>query len=315
MIVRKDISLITIEQNKLPAKEYLQKAMQDGHLCFTTRSTRKDMTILAEICQKLAKFPNTSKYGPQFVSQTNYLHQALDYLLYATYLSDPPEIHWTFRLASCLFDLGEYEQAVEWQRKAWFLSSPSNSFCFYVMCLFMLTMFEERNIWKNADEKHFREFLYVLYYAKNKHGDELLTSSIKGVLRNRGQETHKLFMEVLVNRSLPLREQEINIIQFCLNIFIRQSYRTVDIKRKYEILLQKVKQVVPEKETEFVLSEIVGENSLKPLSDDIKACAKDFKYDFFVCHSHRDADWVTNILIRHLEGKFDERNIAFKGNF
>jgi tetratricopeptide (TPR) repeat protein len=36
-----------------------------------------------------------------------------------------PDFHWTNRIASCLFDLGEYEQAIEWQRKAWFISAPA----------------------------------------------------------------------------------------------------------------------------------------------------------------------------------------------
>ena len=93
------------------------------------------------------------------------------------------------------------------------------------------------------------------------------------------------------------------------------SKRKANLKEKYQVLLTKVRQVVPEKETEYILSEIVSEMSLKPLSEGIKACSKDFKYDFFVCHSHRDADWVTNILLRHLEGKFDEQDVAFKGNY
>ncbi|CAG2224788.1 unnamed protein product [Mytilus edulis] len=55
MVVRKDIA--NLERNDKIAEEYLQKAKSDGHICFKSKTTRKDMTILAEVCQKLAKFP------------------------------------------------------------------------------------------------------------------------------------------------------------------------------------------------------------------------------------------------------------------
>ena len=51
------------------------------------------MTVLAETCQKLAKFPSIRDYGPEFVKTENYLHQALDYLCYATHLGNPIDYH------------------------------------------------------------------------------------------------------------------------------------------------------------------------------------------------------------------------------
>jgi len=32
-------------------------------------------------------------------------------------------------------------------------------------------------------------------------------------------------------------------------------------------------------------------------------------------HSHKDSDWVHNMLLRHLESTFDEQDIAFKGRY
>jgi hypothetical protein len=55
-------------------------------------------------------------YGPEFVKTEHYLHEALDYLVYATHSGNPIDYHWTNRISSCLFDLGEYEKAIEWQR-------------------------------------------------------------------------------------------------------------------------------------------------------------------------------------------------------
>jgi hypothetical protein len=47
------------------------------------------MTVLAETCQKLAKFPSLRDYGPEF---------ALDNLFYATHSGDPFDYHWVMSL-------------------------------------------------------------------------------------------------------------------------------------------------------------------------------------------------------------------------
>jgi hypothetical protein len=54
------------------------------------------MTVLAETCQKLAKFPSLRDYGPEFVKTEHYLHEALDYLLYATHSGNPIDYHHLF---------------------------------------------------------------------------------------------------------------------------------------------------------------------------------------------------------------------------
>ena len=51
------------------------------------------MTVLADTCQKLAKFPGWRDYGPEFVKTEHYLHEALDYLFYATHSGDPIDYH------------------------------------------------------------------------------------------------------------------------------------------------------------------------------------------------------------------------------
>ncbi|CAC5413987.1 TLR2 [Mytilus coruscus] len=71
--------------------------------------------------------------------------------------------------------------------------------------------------------------------------------------------------------------------------------------------------MIPRQENEYVLSETFHQTSLKPLAEGRKACSREFEYDFFISHSHKDEDWVTNILLRHLESQFDEQDVAFKG--
>jgi hypothetical protein len=118
MQVGLDIADRVIKHNQERAKSSLENAKKDGHICFKSNNTRRDMTVLAET------FPSLRDYGPEFVKKKkHYLHEALDYLLYATHSGDPIEYHWTNMISSCLFDLGEYEKTIEWQRKSWLLSA------------------------------------------------------------------------------------------------------------------------------------------------------------------------------------------------
>jgi hypothetical protein len=84
-------------------------------------------------------------------------------------------------------------------------------------------------------------------------------------------------------------------------------------KCEFQKLHDRLADIQPEEDTEYVLSDIFRNTSLKPLAESVKPWSKDYKYDFFVSHSHRDGNWVDNILLRHLESKFDENDVAFKG--
>jgi hypothetical protein len=64
-----------------------------------------------------------------------------------------------------------------------------------------------------------------------------------------------------------------------------------------------------------VLSDIFENSSIFPFPKGLRCLLKDFKFDFFVCYSHKDSDWVHNMLLRHLESTFDEQDIAFKGMY
>ncbi|XP_052094187.1 uncharacterized protein LOC127730106 isoform X5 [Mytilus californianus] len=269
------------------------------------------MTVLAEVCQKLAKFPHTgtNNCGPEFVRDANYLYQSLDYLFYSTYLGDPPEYHWTHRTASCLFDLGEYEQAIEWQRKSWFLSKASSSYAFYMLCIYMLTMFWQNKMWQKADNSIFREFLYILIYGKTKYKD--ITRNLKGIYQIKRKEMLQFFKEVL--KLKPMRIDEKNILEICLDGFITFSETHRSLSPEFRQLKSKLQEIVPEKEIEYVLSEIFKNPSIKPLETGLKAFSKSFKYDFFVSHSHIDGSWVDKTFLRHLESKFDESDVAFRG--
>jgi tetratricopeptide (TPR) repeat protein len=336
MHVRLDIADTVIKHNQKKTKNSLENAKKDGHICFKSKNTRRTMTVLAETCQKLAKFPNFRDYGPEFVETEHYLHEALDYLLYATHSGDPIDFQWTIRISSCLFDLGEYEKAIEWQRKSWLLSAPSNSNSFYILCIYMLTRYAKDDNLKISMEPFLREFLYILTYGKSKYKD--ITWNIEGIYKQRPNEICKLLTAVIVENVITVREEEKNILQHCLNILIqiassnkRRNYQTfnrefrglkatlyrIDPSEENECVLQDLKSslhlLVPTEEHDYVLSDIFENSSIFPFPKGLRCLLKDFKFDFFVCHSHKDSDWVHNMLLRHLESTFDEQDISFKG--
>ena len=314
--VRLDIADIVIQHNQDKAKCSLENAKTDGHICFKSKNTRRVMTLLAETYQKLAKFPSIRDYGPEFVKAEHYLHQALDYLFYATHSGDPIDYHWTNRISSCLFDLGEYEKAIEWQRKTWLLSAPSNSGSFYILCIYMLTRYAKDDSLKTRMEPFLREFLYILTYGKNKYKD--ITRNIESIYKKRPYEIYKLLTAVIVEKVITVREDEKYILQHCLNILIRIASRNKrrnvpTFNREFQDLNSTLYHIVPSEENEYVLSDIFENSSIFPFPKSLRCLSKDFKFDFFVCHSHKDSDWVHNMLLRHLESTFDEQDISFKG--
>jgi len=318
MQVNLDIADIVIKHNLKKAKSSLENAKKDGHHCFKSKNNRRDMTVLAETCQKLAKFPSIRDYGPEFVKAEHYLHQALDYLCYATHSGDPIDYHWTNRISSCLFDLGEYEKAIEWQRKSWLLSAPSNTNSFYILCIYMLTRYTKDDNLKTIMEPFLREFLYILTYGRNKYKD--ITRNIEGIYIKRPDEICKLLTAVIVEKVIAVREDEKIILQHCLNILIqiasRNKRRNVQtFNREFRGLKSSLDPLVPTEEHDYVLSDIFENSSIFPFPKGLHCLSKDFKFDFFVCHSHKDSNWVHNMLIRHLESTFDEQDIAFKGRF
>jgi hypothetical protein len=70
-------------------EQYVKLAIPDGHQYFLSKGTLKNMTIVADMCQKFAKLPEINKYGPHFVRDKHHPCQAIDYLYYGNRLGDP----------------------------------------------------------------------------------------------------------------------------------------------------------------------------------------------------------------------------------
>ena len=215
MLVRKQMSDILERTNLELTEQYLLKAKHDGEKIFKSENTQRDIIILAEICQKLAKFPKTNEYGRTYVHTHSYLHQALDYLFYASYLNDRHDFHFANRKASCLFDLGEYAHAIEWQSKTWLLSSDSTQKPFNLLCRYMVTMFEDDL--QIPFDQLVKEFLYALIYGKTKYQN--ITWSIENLYKKNQKGLLKLLTAIIVDTKTTLRATEQDILTECLQIW------------------------------------------------------------------------------------------------
>ncbi|CAC5412070.1 TLR2 [Mytilus coruscus] len=100
--------------------QYFQGALSDGNQCFESKGSAIDMEILARICQKIAKFPSTNKYGAHVVKNKELINYALDYLQHGIALSGPSKYNIAKRTASCLYDLDKIVTAAEWMKRALF---------------------------------------------------------------------------------------------------------------------------------------------------------------------------------------------------
>jgi hypothetical protein len=182
----------------------------------------------------------------------------------------------------------------------------------------MLTRYARDDNLKTSMEPFLREFLYILTYGKNKYKD--ITRNIESIYKQRPNEICKLLTSVIVENAITVREEEKNILQHCLNILIEIASRNKcrndqTFNRKFRSLMATLNDIDPPEENEYVLSDIFENSSISPVPKGLRCLSKDFKFDFFVCHSHKERDWVHNMLLRHLESTFDEQDIAFKGMY
>jgi hypothetical protein len=78
------IFVITVCENiQEISQKWLHTRVQAIVPCIPGESkyTRRDMTVLAETCQKLAKFPSIRDYGPEFVKTQERLHSCFQVIV------------------------------------------------------------------------------------------------------------------------------------------------------------------------------------------------------------------------------------------
>ena len=309
MFVRRDLAKISVDMSL--KRDYLKKAKKDGHECFMCMPTRRDMTILAEICQTLAKFPDTYAHGPESLTSKKDMFDALDYMHYANNLGEPIDNHSAYRMASCLFDLGEYEKAVEWQQRALFLAGDRSSSSFFMLCIFILALTKEKCIDKNVVTR----FVSFLIIGKRKYGEAEMNTHYKRLYNKKKIVLINLLETIIVtdHGAMSIDDKEKEVVSDCL-IVLKENAK-YGHKTKISELQQALSRITPVPDKEYELTDLFDlpyRSSLPPRLS--KAFSNQFEFDYFICYSNRDKNVVHTYLIPQLETKLNEFDNALKGN-
>jgi len=102
-----------------------------------------------------------------------------------------------------------------------------------------------------------------------------------------------------------------------LSDYIKVALRVSLSKGKQDERAEKIDTILKTVDTiqneECKLDDIFKSKSHLP-SPNSTAISIGYTYDFFVCDSHEDDDWVDSILVPQLENTFLEDDIVMKGN-
>ena len=308
MLVRRDLA--EISENTSLKREYLKTAKEDGHQCFLCMPTRKDMNMLAEICQILAKFPDAYAHGPESLTSKKDLLDALDYMHYSNNLGEPPDNHSAYRMASCLFDLGEYEKSVEWQQRTLFLAGDRSSSAFFMLCLFMLALIEEKCMDKNIVTR----FVSFWINGKRKYGEAEMKDHYKRLYNKKRIVLMNLLETIITDHeAMSIDDKEKEVVSDCL-IVLKENTK-YGHKTKTSELQQALSRITPVPDKEYELTDLFDlpyRSSLPPRLS--KAFSNQFEFDYFICYSNRDKNFVHTYLIPQLETKLNKYDNALKGN-
>lgn len=290
----------------------LFKAREDGLRCLTENFTSKDVCMLAIICQRLSKFPKFYLYGPEFVSTPKYLHEAVEYLIQGLYVKGQTYfLAYTF--GTCLNDLGKFRIAVEWIKRAFFLSNHDLSVGdIRNVIIYIFTNYEDTVL--NGDDakaKHvFEELLYAFTEIVRKVDDIGIVRNIisEHVYRHHVKNMWS-FMRFLRDRSLT--EDHVRIAEMLKDILVEKKPHDLSVRILHAGRYEPTENVEVFRSQEFDYLQVKQE-----IDKQLNICdnSKLFKYDFTVVQSKYDAGWVECFVLHQLREQMDDKDVSLKGN-
>ena len=320
MQVKDELGNLYLKQhNRKLARVCFDRAIDDGHACFLARGLSTDMVILAKICQKMSKFPMVRNYGGTFVKHKHYLYKALGYLNHGIASEGLHDCKLANQLASCLYDLNEYNSAAEWMKRSLALAIKPNAFMYKMTCLYILKRYSyERN--ENKQSYYLlKEIVYIFLDCKKKCGN--LETIYEYIVRNSCPELFVLLTDAITIPNL-LRLDGFEIIKDLLKFAtspdnMEHKLDSIDANRFRELqeqVCEKDIRIHVLEDTEKDPEDIFQYSAAPiPMSMNTSLVSEGYQYDFFISHSQKDSDWVNNMLLFELENKVYEEDFAFKG--
>ena len=214
------LEMSSLESVPLDRKEdAIKRALEDGKALVYNKVNMREVCTIAEICQRLAKFPKYYLYGPEAVISNSYLNAALDYLTQC-FRAKGYTYHTAYSFGIIYFDMGDFRTATEWHKIALILSDFKLGTGNIQQLLF--------SILRLGEESHvYIELIHALTYIARKWKDveflRRLVHKIHGDDYLRSLSKYLIFL-----RTFPLTTQQVEIAKCLETILFRKNVITAD---------------------------------------------------------------------------------------
>ncbi|CAC5371056.1 unnamed protein product [Mytilus coruscus] len=282
-------------------RQLLLKARKDGLLLMKEHFITLDYFDLAKVCQYLAKFPHCQSFGKKFVQDVEYIYEALGLLNTALRVKGQ-----TYALArrieSVLFDLGEYETATEWAKRAFLLCKTNILSNVQHICRYML-----------EGKSDFGDILNVLTFVfrKNKNIETITYSLTYSLIQ---ENWAKLCNIISFLQTIPLNENQARVAESLTLRIIRKKPSSVQLDPKIQRRKFEGTDDVPLIYTQADIAKVIKERE-QCTNENGERCKAPttFQYDFSAIIGKDDVGWIKCFILDQLSLKLFDDDVALRG--
>ncbi|CAG2186414.1 unnamed protein product [Mytilus edulis] len=279
------------------SEDLLKKALEDGKTSIRVKLNARDVCNVAEICQRLAKFPKFYLYGPEAVANKEYLHVALDYLNQC--FNAKGQTYFTaFTFGAIYFDLGEFRTALEWHKRAFMMSDFKFGNGNIQQLLFsILRLGEESNLYD--------EIIHALTYIARKRKDvEFLRTLVPKV---HGDDNLRILSNFLIFlQTFPLTAEQVKIAETLKACLIRKDILKTDQLGDSQYTITSSHVFEYDVKPDIVYQSVPMET--KPVD-----FQHNWRYDFCIITSGVNTGWVQCFLQHQLSTSMVDSDMIFTG--
>ncbi|XP_078682770.1 tetratricopeptide repeat protein 22-like isoform X1 [Branchiostoma floridae x Branchiostoma belcheri] len=278
-------------EGALPSKEILQRAKADAIVCCDGATPPFTICHLGEVCHRLATHPLKHE-----VEDWDELGDALDHFALALQLEDgytSPKIQ--AARGWCLGDAGEHEKAAESFKRAVENDAHNTSYSWNLTQVLKHLLILHNGSEDGHREHYIAEVAFWIKEGYKKYAD------ITPVLRHC---VFKFGSQMLQVCQYLIGCDNCHLARMCLGCFERHRNDT------YRADADSMLSTLPEEDAEASAAGMDGRSPTQPKQEtrvkvpvtvEKSRHGQEFKYDFFVSHSSKDAGWVNYALLPALE--------------
>ncbi|XP_071123454.1 uncharacterized protein [Mytilus edulis] len=200
-------------------KDVLKKALEDGKALIKNKMSVRDVYTVAEICQRLAKFPKYYLYGPAAVISNSYLNAALDYLNQC-FRAKGYTYQTAYSFGMIYFDMGDFRTATEWHKIALLLSDSLGNIKKLCFSIFRLVDMVDNSL-------VYDELIHVLTLIARKRKD---VEFLRDLVSNFQGKVYLIYFSKFLTflQTFPLTTPQVEIAKCLETILFRKNVITAD---------------------------------------------------------------------------------------